>query len=551
MQLRRGSGAENEEGDGEEAGRPKTRGRQNLRVVPRLVRRVDVADKYYITTAIDYSNGKPHIGHAFEKIGADCIARYRRLRGQRVYFVIGMDEHGQKVQQAAEEHGVEPQLWVDGIAEEFEQAWQELAISHTDFMRTTQERHQRTVNELWRRIQDAGQIVSGTYEGLYCVGCEGFKPEKDLVDGKCPEHPTREIKWVKEPNLFFKLGSFSGRLMEFYDETYGSDESFVRPKSKFNEIRNVVKDWDDEYTMSVSRASVPWGIPWPGDSDHTVYVWAEALINYLSATGFPYAGWEEMWPADLHVIGPDILRFHAAFWPAMLMAANLPLPGGVWCHGWVNTAGARFSKSAGVKLSLRDAIDRYGPDSLRYFLLREVPWDADGNFSWERFDARYLSELADGYGNLASRILAMINRYLGGTVPDTGNTTELDRVGDRVIDDYRGAMDAHLLHEGGTAAWQLVTRANQFVEEEAPWTLFKEDRTQELCSVLAALARALCRITLMATPFMPGKTQQVWESLGFSSSIETAVWEDLLEAPVAGNRISKLAPLFPKPNAAT
>lgn len=506
-----------------------------------------MANKFYITTAIDYSNGEPHMGHAFEKIGADCIARYRRLRGQRVYFVIGMDEHGQKVAQVAEENGVDPQTWVDHIAEEFLQAWKELAISHTDFIRTTEDRHRRTVHELWRRIQEAGEIEPGVYRGLYCVGCEAFKPEKDLEDGKCPAHPTREVKWVEEPNLFFRLGSFSGRLMRFYDETYGSDLGFVRPKSKFNEIRNVVGDWDDDYVMSVSRAGVPWGIPWPGDSDHTVYVWAEALINYLSATGFPDPGWDEIWPADLHVIGPDILRFHAAFWPAMLMAADLPLPGGIWCHGWVNTSGARFSKSAGVSLLLRDAIDRHGPDALRYFLLREVPWDADGNFAWERFDARYSSELADGYGNLASRILAMIERYVNGIVPASEHTTELDSVGTQVVEEYKATMDAHLLHEGGSVAWRLVTRANRFVEEQAPWTLFKEARSEDLNLVLGSLAQALARITLMAAPFMPEKTQQVWESLGYPTKIAAAKWEDLVAPAVAGRAVKKLAPLFPKP----
>jgi methionyl-tRNA synthetase len=522
--------------------------RSHLTTIPSQGRRVGVADKFYITTAIDYSNGDPHMGHAFEKIGADCIARYRRLRGQTVYFVIGMDEHGQKVAQVAEENGVAPQAWVDDIAKKFVEAWQELSISYTDFMRTTEERHKRTVRELWRRIQEAGEIQSGTYEGLYCVGCEAFKPEKDLEDGKCPSHPTREVKWVEEPNMFFRLGSFSDRLMKFYEETYGGDLAFVRPKSKFNEIRNVVKDWDDDYVMSVSRASVPWGIPWPGDSDHTVYVWAEALINYLSATGFPDPGWEEMWPADLHVIGPDILRFHAAFWPAMLMAADLPVPKGVWCHGWVNTSGARFSKSAGVSLLLRDAIDRHGADSLRYFLLREMPWDADGNFAWERFDARYLSELADGYGNLASRILAMITRYLGGTIPTAESKTELDRVGEQVINEYRSTMDAHLLHEGGSVAWQLVTRANQFVEEQAPWTLFKEGKIEDLELVLGSLARALARITLMATPFMPGKTQQVWESLGFTTEISSVRWDELEAPSVAGKDVAKPTPLFPKPS---
>lgn len=505
-----------------------------------------VSDKFYITTAIDYSNGEPHLGHAFEKIGADCIARYRRLRGDNVYFVIGMDEHGQKVAQTADEQGVDPQDWVDGLAAKFEGAWRELNISNTDFIRTTEERHKRTVNELWKRIQAAGYVEKGTYSGFYCVGCEAFKLEKDLEDGKCPQHPTREIKWVEEPNLFFKVGAFRDYLLQLYEsKPDGSD--FVRPRAKLNEVRNVVAEWDEGYAMSASRASVRWGIPWPGDDSHTVYVWFEALINYLSATGFPDDGFEEMWPADLHVIGPDILRFHAAFWPAMLRAAGLSVPGGVWCHGWVKTSESRFSKSAGVTITLREAIDRHGPDALRYFLLREVPWDADGNFTWERFDARYTSELADGYGNLASRILAMVTRYLSGVVPDSAADTELDRVGLQTIAEYQSAMDAHLLHEGGNAAWRLVARANQFVEESAPWTLAKEDRNEELQTVMAALTRALSRITSMAAPFMPAKAQMVWQALGRTDEVSLSSWQDLESPLVAGRSVTRLAPLFPKP----
>ena len=505
-----------------------------------------MADKFYITTAIDYSNGEPHMGHAFEKIGADCIARYRRLRGRQVYFVIGMDEHGQKVAQAADEEGTDPQSWVDAIAEKFIAAWRELAISNTDFIRTTEQRHKRTVAELWRRIQGAGYVDKGTYSGFYCVGCEAFKLEKDLTEGRCPEHPTREIRWVEEPNFFFRAGAFKQYLLKLYESPPGSAPDFVRPRSKLNEIRNVVAEWDDDYAMSASRASVRWGIPWPGDDSHTVYVWFEALVNYLSATGFPDADYSEMWPADLHVIGPDILRFHAAFWPAMLKAAGLAVPGGIWCHGWVNTSGARFSKSAGVTLDLRTAIDRHGPDALRYFLLREVPWDADGNFTWERFDARYTSELADGYGNLASRILAMIKRYVGGVIPDCGTATELDSAGDQAIVDYSRAMDDHLIHEGGNAAWGLVARANRFVEESAPWDLVKQGDTEQLDRVLASLARSLARITLMAAPLMPGKCGVVWRALGFPGDISEVSWSDVESPAVAGRSVSKLAPLFPK-----
>ncbi len=499
--------------------------------------------KFYVTTAIDYANGEPHLGHAFEKIGADCVARYRRLRGERVHFVIGMDEHGQKVAQAAEEAGAEPQAWVDGIAERFRDAWRELAISHDDFIRTTEARHARAVQELFRRIQERGHIFEGVYSGYYCVGCEAFKLEKDLDDqGRCPTHPTRAIKWVEEPNFFFRLSAFGPWLLE----RYAADPEFVRPAAKMNEIRNVVADGLQD--ISVSRARVPWGIPWPDDPDHTVYVWFEALTNYLSATGFPDPSYTDRWPADLHIIGPDIVRFHAALWPAMLEAAGLEPPRGVWCHGWVNLAGSRFSKSAGVRLTLREAIDRHGPDALRYFLLREVPWDGDGTFSLERFDVRYTADLADGYGNLVSRVLAMIERYLGGTVPAAANETALDRARTAALERYVTAMDRHLLHDGAARALDLVADANAFIEARAPWALAKGGARAELADTLGALAEALAAITAMLTPFLPGKTAIVWRALGSDPADVSLVTTEMRGMP--GNRVRKIPPLFPKPPAA-
>jgi methionyl-tRNA synthetase len=498
--------------------------------------------KFYLTTAIDYSNGEPHLGHAFEKIGADCIARYRRLRGDQVHFVIGMDEHGQKVAQSAETAGVSPQEWVDDIADKFERAWAELDISHDDFIRTTEARHQRAVQELFRRIQHRGYIFEGTYEGYYCVGCEGFKLEKDLEDGKCPVHPSRTVQWVKEPNFFFKLSAFAPSLLQRYQ----TDPEFVRPKAKMNEIRNVVADGLQD--ISVSRERVPWGIPWPGDPSHTVYVWFEALINYLTATGFPDDGYHALWPADLHVIGPDILRFHAAMWPAMLEAAGIEPPRGVWCHGWVNTGGARFSKSYGVPVTLREIIDRHGPDALRYFLAREVPWDGDGNFTFERFDARYTAELADGYGNLVSRVLSMISRYTGAVVPDLGPANELDRAGEEALAEYADAMDRHLLHEGAAAAMKLVTDANGFVEARAPWALAKAGETEQLGAALASLAEAVARLTLMLSPFLPGKTAVVWRALGFPDTPADVTLLTAGRPKTPGLSVSKIPPLFPKPD---
>jgi methionyl-tRNA synthetase len=498
--------------------------------------------KFYLTTAIDYANGEPHLGHAFEKIGADCVARYHRLRGEQVHFVIGMDEHGQKVAQAAEEAGVSPQAWVDGIAQRFREAWRELTISHDDFIRTTEPRHARAVQELFRRIRDRGHVYQGVYRGYYCVGCEAFKLEKDLDEaGRCPIHPTLEIKWVEEPNFFFRLSSFGPWLLE----RYAKNPEFVRPRAKLNEIRNVVEEGLQD--ISVSRARVPWGIPWPDDPDHTVYVWFEALINYLSATGFPEAGYERLWPADVHIIGPDIVRFHAALWPAMLHAAGLEPPRGVWCHGWVNTQGARFSKSAGVRLTLREAIDRHGPDALRYFLLAEVPWDGDGNFTWERFDARYTAELADGYGNLVSRVLAMIARYREGVVPQ-GSATDLDAVARDAWTRYVTAMDQQLLHEGAAAAIRLVSEANGFIERTAPWALAKAGDTAKLDHTLAALANCVARVTLMLAPFLPGKSADVWTALGNGTTLVTMVTGEM--RGMSGNRVVPLPPLFPKPRVA-
>ena len=502
---------------------------------------ITMADRFYLTTAIDYSNGAPHLGHALEKIGADCIARYRRLRGDRVHFVIGMDEHGQKVAQSAEEAGVSPQDWVDGIADQFQAAWDELAISNDDFIRTTEERHHRSVQELFRRIQERGHIFEGVYEGYYCVGCESFKLERDLEDGQCPIHLTREIQWVEEPNFFFRLSEFEPWLLSCYD----ADPEFVRPRAKMNEIRNIVAHGLQD--ISVSRARVPWGIPWPGDSTHVVYVWFEALINYLSATGFPDDGYDELWPADLHIIGPDILRFHAALWPAMLHAAGLEPPKGIWCHGWINTSGARFSKSAGVSLTLRDAIDRHGADALRYFLLREVPWDGDGNFTWERFDARYTSELADGYGNLVSRVVAMIAQYRDGVIPEAGPPTALDRAGERAVTAYRAVMDRHLLHEGGAEALRLVTATNGFVEDRAPWSLAKAGDDDALNHTLASLADALARITLLLSPFLPRNTATVWRSLGYDNAPQDVTLVTAQRPQTAGRRVRKIPPLFPKP----
>ena len=307
---------------------------------------------FYITTAIDYANGSPHLGHALEKIGADAIARYRRARGDDVHFLMGMDEHGLKVAQSAAAAGLTPQAWTDRVAEDFRAAWHALHISNDDFIRTTEGRHRDAVEEIIRRMQDAGDLYKDTYAGYYCVGCEAYKTEDELVHGRCPQHPTQEIRWMEEEDWFFRLSAYRDRLLALLDER----PEFVRPETRRNEVRRMIEDIRD---ISVSRSGLAWGIRWPGEPDHAVYVWIDALTNYLSATGFPADGYEKLWPADLHVIGKDIVRFHCVYWPAMLMSAGLALPRGVWVHGFMTMNGEKMSKSEGNAAPIDEAIGRF------------------------------------------------------------------------------------------------------------------------------------------------------------------------------------------------
>jgi methionyl-tRNA synthetase len=499
--------------------------------------------KFYLTTAIDYSNGDPHLGHALEKVGADCIARYRRLRGDQVHFVMGMDEHSQSVLQAAARAGVPPQEWVDRMASRFAEFWERLACSHDDWIRTTEPRHFRSVTELLSRIQrlHPDDLYVSEYEGLYCTGCEEFKQESQIVDGRCIEHPTLELIPTRERNHFFRLSRYGDRILDLI--TTGALR--VEPAIRRNEVVRLLESGLQD--ISVSRLRQPWGIPFPGDPEQTVYVWFDALINYLSATGFPDPGYERLWPADLHVIGKGITRFHCVIWPAMLLAAELELPREVWAHGYVQWEGTKMSKTAGTAVTLDEAIERHGPDALRYFLLREVGFEADGNFSWERFDERYTADLADGLGNLASRTLAMLSKYRDGVVPSSSAVTSLDKVGDTALADYVRAMDALDLRSGIEAAWTIVSAANLYVQQTAPWSLAKSGKDRELDEVLTALARALCRLAVMASPFLPGKAQALWSDLAMEGSVSETSWNAAESPRVDGRQTRRASILFPKP----
>ncbi len=507
--------------------------------------------RFFLTTAIDYANGAPHLGHAFEKIGADAIARYHRMRGDEVFFLMGMDEHGQKVAQAAAARGVPPQTLVDDIAALFERTWRGLDISYDRFIRTTEAHHKRGVRALIERIFERSpeDFYEQSYEGWYCVGCELFKRENEIEDGKCVLHPTRELQWTVERNWFFRLTRYQQAL----ERHFADRPEFLEPETRRNEILSLLESGLED--ISITRSRLSWAIPFPRATSDGVeqgtWVWFDALPNYLTATGFPDAGYETRWPAQLHIIGKDITRLHTVIWPAMLMAAGLPLPERVFAHGFATFRGERFSKSAGVALDLEEAIARYGPDAFRYFLLREIPFDADGSFTWERFDERYTADLANAFGNLASRTMAMIERYCDGEVPATGSPVmEADQSD---LDAYARAMEDQLLHEALQALWGLVSRSNEYVDRSAPWKLAKDpERRAELEEVLGTLARRLALQSVLVAPFMPGKARELWSQLGAPGEPQEVRWPRR-PAPVAswlpnaaGWRVTKGAGLFPK-----
>jgi methionyl-tRNA synthetase len=465
---------------------------------------------YFLTTAIDYVNSRPHLGTAYEKITADVIARYHRLKGDDTWFLMGNDEHSQNVFKRAQEQGKDPLAYCDEMEQVFRGVWSRLDISYDDFIRTTERRrHFPAVRAMAQRCLDNGDIYEGIYEGWYCVSCEEFKPEKDLEDGLCAVHKTKP-DWIKERNWFFRLSKYQQPLLKLYAER----PSFIEPEVRRNEILRFVEGGLED--VSMSRAGQSWGIPLPFDEQSVAYVWFDALVNYAAAVGY---GWDEAlfarrWPADLHIIGKDITRFHCVFWPAMLMSAGAPLPAQVFGHGWVFFKGERMSKSLGNIVDPLDAVQRFGPDPLRLYLVKEVPYGGDGDFTWERFEEKYNADLANNLGNLVNRVAAMTERYRGGRLP-AGTGGRLASVAADATASYRSAMDKLALHDAVAATYRLVSAANEFIAETQPWTLARdESRAGRLSEVLYDVAEAVRIASVLLLPVMPASSAEILRRLG-------------------------------------
>lgn len=502
--------------------------------------------RFYLTTAIDYVNAKPHLGHAYEKTTADCIARAKRAAGWDVRFLIGNDEHGSKMEKSAAAQGITPQEYVDRMAAVYRSTYQRLLVRWDEFIRTSEPRHHAAVREILRRVDEAGYITRAKYDGWYCEGCEAFYTEKDLVDGKCPNHQT-EPKWVEEENFFFRLSAFRQPLLDHI----AANPDFIRPASRRNEVVSFLEGGLED--LSISRAGVTWGIPFPGEPSHVVYVWFDALTNYLSGCGFgtdekEFARW---WPCDVHIVGKDITRFHCVIWPAMLMAAGIPLPRSVFGHGFIYQAGAKMSKSLGNIVDPLEVIDVTGPDALRYFLIREFTYGKDGDFSWDSFIARYNADLANDLGNLVKRTTDMAVKFFDGRLP-AGADAGMDRTGlaeaaAATVAEATAAYEAFDLSRALGAVWALVRRANQVIQETKPWEIAKDDaRRDELAGVLSDLLDAIRIVAELAEPAIPGKAAEIRERLGFAGETapdweRTAVWRERPAWSVSGG-----APVFPR-----
>ncbi len=502
---------------------------------------------YYITTPIYYVNDAPHIGHAYTTLACDVLARFMRLDGRDVKFLTGTDEHGQKVEKSARAAGMDPQAFTDKVSQNFRDLAKVMNFSNDDFIRTTEERHVRSCQALWKRLVERDQIYLGSYAGWYAVRDEAFYGEDELTtgpDGKKRAPSGAEVEWVEEPSYFFKLSEWQKPLLEFYEKNPG----FIAPDSRRNEVLSFVRGGLND--LSVSRTTFQWGIPVPGDPDHIMYVWLDALTNYITAAGYPDAGSEAYrtyWPADLHMVGKDILRFHAIYWPAFLMAAGLEPPQRVFAHGWWTNEGQKISKSVGNIIDPLQLVERYGLDPVRYFLLREVPFGNDGDFSHRAMVHRMNGDLANDFGNLAQRVLSMINKNCGAAVPQPGAFTASDEAllaaADALVGRVRDELNLQAFHRALDGIWQVVGDANRYVDEQAPWALKKTD-PERMATVLYVLAETVRILALVTQPFMPQSCGRLLDQLGVGGDARD--FAALPERLASGTSLPKPEGVFPR-----
>ena len=512
---------------------------------------------FYLTTPIYYVNDAPHIGHAYTTVAGDVLTRWHRQRGESVWFLTGTDEHGQKVMRTAEQNSVAPQAWVDRLVQEaWKPNWTALNIANDDFIRTTEARHTERVQKFLQSLKDAGHIYAGKYEGPYCVGCEEFKLPGDLIDADgqklCPIH-SKPVELVNENNWFFRLSAFVEPLLEHYR----NNPDACQPESARNEVVSFLEGGVSD--LSISRSTFDWGIPVPWDTDQVVYVWFDALLNYATAVGLTDAPdteggkkFAQTWPADVHLVGKDILRFHAVIWPAMLMAAGLAVPKKVFAHGWLLVGGEKMSKSKLTGIAPSDITDHFGVDAFRYYFLRAIPFGSDGSFSWEDMSARYTSELANDFGNLASRLAAMIEKYCEGKVPAVATDAGLSAALKATVEKADAAMVALDFQGGINAVMDFCKKVNGYVTEKEPWILAKDAANKAaLEEVLYNTAESLRALAVLLHPVMPATTEILWESLGANATIgsladqqisKVAQWGQLPE----GTIVTKTPVLFPR-----
>lgn len=473
---------------------------------------------FYITTPIYYPSAKLHIGHCYTTVAADTMSRYKKMRGYDAYFLTGSDEHGQKIERSAAAAGMEPLQYVDGIIKNFKELWRKFDIDYSDFIRTTEPRHEEVVAEVFKKLQTQGDIYLGSYEGHYCVSCETFFTETQVKEseGKCPDCGG-PLDTVKEESYFFRMDKYADRLLQYIDE----HPDFIQPLSRRNEMVNFIKQGLED--LSISRTTFSWGIPVPNDPKHVIYVWLDALTNYISALGYTKGDerFEKYWPADVHLVGKDIVRFHTIIWPIMLMALDLPLPKKVFAHGWILVNEGKMSKSKGNVVDPMVLADKYSTDALRYFLLREFIFGSDGNYSEEILINRINIDLANDFGNLLSRTTAMITKFQDGVIEAPREKTEFDdellELFKTVPEEMAAYMEKLEFHNALAAIWKIVGKANKYIDEAAPWALNKNGEKEKLATVLYNMAEALRFSSILLTPFMPNTPVKVWAQLGLLS----------------------------------